>query len=119
MTTAGADQIEQVRLEIQEVRRLCLLLAADNADLRRTLAAAGIQSPASKLATGRWLTPKQYAYEHGIEYSGAMMRIRRGQVQAERHGGRWLINAGVKIVQADCTSGGPLGCPQDGQHQAP
>lgn len=117
--TVGEDQLEQLRQEVQEVRRMCLLLAAECADQRRALAAAGIQVPQSKLTTGRWLSVKEYAHECGIKYSGAMMRIKRHQVEAERHGGRWLINADVQFVQLDCTSRAPVRCAHNGQNSTP
>lgn len=117
--TVGEDQLEQLRQEMQEVRRMCLLLAAECADQRRALAAAGIQAPQSKLTSGRWVTPKEYADEQRVGYSAVMMRLRRGQLCAEKHGGRWLINADVQFVQLDCTSIAPVACAHDGQNSTP
>lgn len=78
--------------QFDELRRMVLLLASDNAAFRRVLLQAGIEPPPSKLVDGTWLTPTGYARTKNISYSAAMMRIRRKTVEAERDdNGRWLI----------------------------
>lgn len=86
------DQLDELR---QEMQRHYRLLSAENADLRRTLSAVGIEPPASRLAGERWLTPKQYAAEQHITYPGVIKRIERGQVHAEKDGKGWLIRVDV------------------------
>jgi hypothetical protein len=80
--------------QIDELRRMVLLMASDIAAFRRALLEAGIEPPPSKFDDGNWLTPTRYAKENNLSYSAVMMRIKRKSktVEAEQDGsGRWLI----------------------------
>jgi hypothetical protein len=90
MTDIGDDQLKQLR---QEMDCRFRLLVAECADLRRTLAANGIEPPKSKLTDGRWIPVKQFAFENGIKESAVLMRIRRRKVIAEKNRGSWLVRA--------------------------
>lgn len=86
-----ADDNAELRAEVVDLRRLLRLLASDLAAMRREMSTAGITPPPSKLESG-WMTPTAYARARGISYNAAMMRIKRGTVEAEQDAnGHWLV----------------------------
>jgi len=71
------------------------MLASDVATIFRILDAAGIETPSPSLGA-EYCSVKQYGHAHHLSNSGVMARIRRGQVEASKQGGQWLINKSAK-----------------------
>ena len=74
----------------QDRQRDNLMLTGEVSTIRRVITAAGLVLPAPSIGAG-YLSVKQYGGEHHLSNSGVMARIYRGQVEATKVGGEWLI----------------------------
>jgi len=88
---AEIERLRRQQVEAdQDRQRDNLVTAGEISVMRRAITAAGLVLPAPSIGAG-YLSVKQYGGETHPSNSGVMARIYRGQVEATKVGGEWLI----------------------------